>query len=166
MELLISLGIILLLVGIAAPQFGAVRETLQGRIDSYSITEFLRLSRSQALARSTRVTVCQLLQSRCEQVAAHQLSAFTDGETLGELDDSDVLLGQWNTTATNFHLETSVRYLSFLADGRANRATSFYFCHPSRVDAAHRIVISSVGRIRLGDDNDSDTQKKIAQYCF
>lgn len=163
MELLTSLAVVGILLGIAAPDF---RETiLQSRQDSriMDLTGALTLARSEAIKQSSRISVCaRSSDTSCGTDWNKGWIVFVDdGATAGVIDDTETVLRLTPSLPSGFSLTNSAitqgvaaatqrSYVRFGPRGLSNWRGSgtFSFCDDRGSSAARAVVVSMSGDIR------------------
>lgn len=163
MELLTSLAVVGILLGIAAPDF---RETiLQSRQDSriMDLTGALTLARSEAIKQSSRISVCaRSSDTSCGTDWNKGWIVFVDdGATAGVIDDTETVLRLTPSLPSGFSLTNSAitqgvaaatqrSYVRFGPRGLSNWRGSgtFSFCDARGSSAARAVVVSMSGDIR------------------
>lgn len=170
MELLITLSVAGILLGIAAPDF---RETLQqSRQDNrvMELTGALNFARSEAIKRSSRVSVCaRSSDTSCGTNWNKGWIVFLDNTTnAGVIDATETILKIANPLPSGFALTNSAitqgvadatqrSYVRFGPRGLSNWRGSgtFTFCDDRGSEAARAVNVSMSGdvrRARAGSD--------------
>lgn len=159
-ELLVVLAVGSILLAIAVPSYAFMVNANRLAAVTNDLVTALHLARSEAIKRSTRVTVCKTsdamaVSPACSTTANWQDGwlVFVDGGTRGVIDPGDTLLWVRGRIAagtidpgSNFS-----RFVSYRANGVSQGSGNFpngklHICLASN---QRDIVINSTGRIRL-----------------
>lgn len=165
---LIELLIVLVVFGIAAA-FGSnfMRLLQQQEISTQTneVVASLKLARTVAITRKTRITLCQSSHGReCERGTdwGKGWILFTDGNNNRLIDaDEEVIqthpgLNERISLYWKGSLGTNY-YLSFLQTGFSNKAGSFWVCGDNAIlQQARRVVLARTGRVRTAVANPAD----------
>jgi type IV fimbrial biogenesis protein FimT len=128
-ELLTAMAVIAILAAIAIPtlrQFSANSRTTAA---NNSLVSALAVARSEALRRSTLVTVCSSTDSQAcagSKTWSTGWIAFTDLNANGALDGTDVLLQAWSAPAGNVSVTSTAKFLTYDARGMAMLAPATF----------------------------------------
>ncbi len=158
-ELLITLTIVSIVVGLAVPSFSALTKSNALTSQSNYFTSAIQLARSEAIKRNTRVIVCTRSGTSCGTT-----SDWEDGWIVFADDDRDSLLDAgeeirvFDELPAGYTLrpnDTRRRGVSFNSagtiDGGLSRV-SFALCDPSGdIDDARELVLNAAGRIRADE---------------
>ncbi|WP_233254776.1 GspH/FimT family pseudopilin [Limnohabitans sp. T6-5] len=160
LEALVVLGLLGILVALAAPTLSGVRERHQLQAQAEGFLDSLVLARSEALRRQQRVTLCaKASDSACDAQGPWQQGwlVFADANDNALLDPGEVLIEVHAPVPTAMRLTVSntVRaYFSYGAEGRsatlngAFMAGTWSFCRPGS-DAGWQVVSNALGKPRL-----------------
>jgi len=154
-ELVITLLILTILLGIAVPSLADLHR--QYRTDSAlrQLQQLLSFARNQAISYRSRVTVCRLNGNSCIDSDWQQgVSVFIDHNGNLLLDTEDKLLqqsGEFHTNDSIFYNRKAVR---FHPGGLASGSNGTLSYCPEKVsDNAQTIIVNQAGRTRRSDDN-------------
>lgn len=160
-ELLVTLAVLTVLLAVAVPNFADLINNNRAADRTNEFVAALNLARSEAIKRGERITVCKCADPGaaspvCNAGAAWQAGwlIFSDGNTVGSVDGSDVRLrvgqpvpGNWSLSGDSNY----ANYVSFLANGSSvgdggASSGSLTLC----VAGYQRVInISSTGRIQI-----------------
>lgn len=150
-ELIITIAILGVLLGIAVPSFGSLIERNQQTSATHELLSALNHARGLAVTRRELVSICAGADS-CSQSANWEQSIliFSDPNRNGQLDAGErlhqavTIPGQYRWNWSNFRSKT---FMSFKASGLTDSLNgTFTLCHGS--DAQQRVVIGVTGRLR------------------
>ncbi|MBE9516603.1 MAG: GspH/FimT family pseudopilin [Proteobacteria bacterium] len=168
-ELLIVLAIVAIL-GSFSSSFAALIARQEISAQTNEVVASLKLARTVAIVRQTRVTLCQSTSgSECERGTdwGKGWILFTDADNNRAIDPGDDVIqvhpGLNNRTSLFWRGSLGTNYyLSFLASGFSNKAGSFWVCSDTSVlNEARRVVVARTGRVRTSDATNSE----IMQRC-
>jgi type IV fimbrial biogenesis protein FimT len=160
---LLEISITLIIVAIVASfsaSFAALIARQEISTQTNEVVTSLKLARTVAIVRQTRVTLCQSTSgSKCERGFdwGKGWILFTDNDNNRVIDPDDEVI-QFHpglNDRTSLHWRGSLGtnyYLSFLDTGFSNKAGSFWVCNDGRViKEARRVVLARTGRVRTRD---------------
>lgn len=170
LELIITVTILSVLLGIGIPSFRELQLNNQLTANANRVLGMLRLTRSEAVRRNTRVVMCRSTdQQQCNTDSALNRQwetgwiIFPDLDTDGEVDSPDEELirvvgplpdGLTLRTGGNYS-----RHIAFRPLGRPRGNTglgndTFRLCDERGGDYARKVVIAVTGRMRVarGDE--------------
>lgn len=160
-ELLVSLTVLAILVGLAAPSFQNTIEN--NRISSINdkLATSLQYARSEAISRGQPVTVCVSSdQATCTGAWDDGWIVFIDEDGDRTVDGGDTLIRVNEAIPINYDIAlTSTTTGSFQFDGQgfAPLNGTYYVCGPSDEDEdARGVLIRASGAMRKAVDTDSD----------
>lgn len=160
-ELMITLAIVALLIGLSAPGL----QQIVSRSQSDSLQELLRAAiyrtRSAAVYSKKITTLCPYGKNSCGADWNHGAMIFTDANNNGIIDDEDRLLEKINWPARQLTISWRAsgrkNYLRYSPTGMARQFGRFVICSRSNdLSLARSIVINRQGRLRLYTDKNSD----------
>lgn len=153
MELMIGIAILSILIAIAVPSFSQLiaRKQVDGLMTE--IVGALQLSRSEAIARNTTVSVCtRSSPTACGGAGWNSgLLVFVDDNGNGSLDGADVLLLDSPMDFANLTLSTTTyaSSVSYRPDGTVANNGRINACDV--YDYGVGVQVNAVGRPRLED---------------
>jgi len=169
LEISITLIIIAIVVGFSS-SFAALVARQEISTQTNEVVTSLKLARTVAIVRQTRVTLCQSTSgSKCERGFdwGKGWILFTDADNNRVIDPVDEVIqvhpGLNNRTGLFWRGSLGTNYfLGFQATGRSNKAGSFWVCSDTRVlNEGRRVVLANTGRVRTSDA----TKSEIMEYC-
>lgn len=168
-EIVIALVIVSIIAGFSS-SFAALVIRQEISTQTNEVVTSLKLARTVAIFRQTRVTLCQSTSGlKCERGFdwGKGWIVFTDDDNNRVIDPDDQVI-QFHpglNDRTSLHWRGSLGtnyYLSFLASGFSNKAGSFWVCSDnSIISEGRRVVLARTGRVRTRDA----TQAEIDQRC-
>lgn len=148
-ELLTAMAVVAILAGLAIPtlrQFSANSRTTAA---NNSLVSALAFARSEALRRSTPVTVCSSTDSAtCANSTTWSTGwiAITDLNANGALDGADVVVQAWSAPAGNVAVTSTAKFLTYDARGMARLApVTFNTLVPGCRGANQTQVVVTIG---------------------
>ncbi len=159
-ELLLSLAIVGLLLGVGAPTLFS----LQAKFESIALQSDLRrmlvTARHYAVAEKRTVTLCGTdAQQHCVDQGFAELTVFIDDNRNRALDEEERIIAVADIRyrgELSLRASSNSRHIGFSADGSATRAGSFLFCRAGYPRNAGRVTVSMAGRAYAGIDRDGD----------
>jgi type IV fimbrial biogenesis protein FimT len=176
LELLVTIAILAILMAIAVPNYQPLVSNSRMTTQANEFLTMLNFTRSEAIKRNTRVTMCKSSDgSTCQVTPIAQTSAswqpgwivFVDGSTAGILDGTDTILRvqgalQGGSTLSGNDLLTN--YVSYVSNGQARLASNgmqggtFSLCSPDASLFRRKITITPItGRTRVDKATPSAT---------
>ena len=154
LELCVTLLILSILLRAAYPSLQAVIAQTQAATLANDLVSLLHYARLQALHHQRAVTVCYLVDDRCQKPWQTRLTVFADQAPLGSLESADQALLTIALPDDSKILWRSFRrkaYLRFTPLGATdNQNGSFITCaRPKTIKTARKIVINRQGRFRV-----------------
>jgi type IV fimbrial biogenesis protein FimT len=165
LELLVTLSVVAILTGMAAPALAGMVRNIQGTLALNSFVATYQLARSEAISTRASVVLCSKdADNQCGKDWHKGAIAFTDRNNNRKLDiDQDErLLTEMEPPPAGSQMAMSAalgkQYLRFMGNGMLeNTAGSFVICPPGGKARDARIAIfSRNGRLRFGTDTDHD----------
>jgi len=163
LEILLTLGLLGILLGIALPDLGYWAEAVRARQITRSLATQIALARSTAAARQQWVSLCPTVdQLRCGGSWQQGSMMFSDrnGDRRVNQDDEVIRLHgplpagetlQWRAFGSRPYLQ--IEPSGFMRHQSGN----FTWCPASRdVRFARQLVVNATGRVRLSHDSDGD----------
>lgn len=169
-ELVAVIAILGILLGVAVPWVGTFADSLRLTLQANAYLSALHLTRSEAIKRNSRMTVCKSADGlSCTDGGGWQQGwiVFHDPNHNAAKDDAEVMVHQSPALPTSFQLvgnSNVAKYVSFDATGGTRLASGAFqagtltLCRQSASSGeARQIVISSAGRPRV--------QKVVVATC-
>lgn len=169
-ELVAVIAILGILLGVAVPWVGTFADSLRLTLQANAYLSALHLTRSEAIKRNSRMTVCKSADGlSCTEGGGWQQGwiVFHDPNHNAAKDDAEVMVHQSPALPTSFQLvgnSNVAKYVSFDATGGTRLASGAFqagtltLCRQSASSGeARQIVISSAGRPRV--------QKVVVATC-
>jgi type IV fimbrial biogenesis protein FimT len=176
LELLVTIAILGILAAIAAPNYQPLVLNARMTTQANEFLTMLNFTRSEAIKRNTRVTMCKSIDgSTCEVTPSAQTSAswqpgwivFVDGSTAGILDGTDTILrvqGALQGGSTLFGNILLTNYVSYVSNGQARLSNggmqggTFSLCSPDVSLFRRKITVTqATGRTRVDKATPSAT---------
>lgn len=158
-EMMVATAIIALLATVGLPTMNSFLNRTEARQDISQLNQLTSFTRSQALLRATRTTLCPLDASlQCSNQWNDTLSVFTDTDNNRSLDSGEQLLST-HPANNNPHILRSFnsQVISFDERGFSGANTgSLGYCHNGSSPIGAAFIISRNGRIRPGTDTNQD----------
>jgi type IV fimbrial biogenesis protein FimT len=159
-ELLTTLAVFSILLGIAVPGYGFLVNSSRLVGLTNDLVSTLNLARSEAVKRGIRVTVCKsgsanAISPVCEPDSAWQEGwlVFVDQGVIGEFEGSDRQLSVQSRKPDNIDVSTTnfSTYISYLPSGVSQGPThlatgSFHICLTGN---KRTLIINNTGRVRM-----------------
>lgn len=159
-ELMVTIGIAALLLGIAAPSFREM--AVRNRLSTYTneLISTINVARSEAVRRGTTVTICS------SKDAASCAGTWNDGWIVFvDLNDdkardpkTEVLVKAFEALAPNYSLGTDAVFatsMTYRSDGSASNTGMFAFCHDDEIEGSRALIVTPL-RPRVARDKDND----------
>lgn len=162
LEMLVTVAIFGIIAGAAGPSFMSTIERSQIRALNDSVLTFMKLARSEAIARSKTISVCPSNnQSTCSGVWSDGWIVFIDDNADRTMDfPEDELLKVSDQLSAEYLIElVSVvpTIFQFNSQGRALERGTFIVCGPNAEDeGALGIIVNLSGGTRYATDSNSD----------
>lgn len=172
-ELMITLGILVILLAIGVPAMQQFLQKRQALARSDNFISTMKYARSEAIKRGKRVTVCRTTTAdsvtpSCDTTSTNWSSGwlvFEDTAPIGAFDHTKEILfkvqqGMPGPGSIVFRPSASQTSISFTADGLAVGSQSSFVINPdsdtSSITGKRCVAISLMGRVRLGTVNSQD----------
>lgn len=167
-ELLVTIAILGILMAIALPNYQQFILNTRMTTQANEFLTMLNLTRSEAVKRNTRVTMCKssngtacVVTALSESLASWQPGwiVFVDGATAGIVDGTDTILRVQGALAGGSTLvgnSNVINYVSYVSNGRTQLANgglqggTFFLCSPDASVSRRKIILTqSTGRARV-----------------
>ena len=162
-ELLITLSLCAIVMGISAPGLRHVVVKQQGEKTLNTIAKAISTGRTAAIRSGDTVTVCRSSDGNsCSGSWDQGLIVFTDRNADRKINGSDQILQQVRFGAIDgiirWRAFQNRQYLQINSRGQImHQNGNFTYCPTSKEDAlVHQILINGTGRIRFAQDQDGD----------
>jgi type IV fimbrial biogenesis protein FimT len=158
-EMMVTTAIVTLLATVGLPTMNSFLSRTEARQDIGKLNQIISFTRSQALLRASRTTLCPLDASlRCSNLWNETLSVFTDPNNNRVLDPGEQQLFTLPANDNRNVLRSfNSRVISFDERGFAGVNTgSLGYCHIGSLPVGAAFIISRNGRVRPGADNNQD----------
>ena len=161
-ELLMSISIIAILLGVALPSFSELLQRKKVDSNVQRLIQTLQLSRLKAITDNVKVTICPVNKSlNCVSDWSKGYIAFVDiaGDRL--YNDNDELLFQFYSEDQKSRLSWRAfghkKSLQWRETGITNHQNgSFEFCYADDDKLARGLYITKAGRVRYSKDKNGD----------
>lgn len=178
LELIATLAIVAILVTVAIP---ALRDTLLRNrlaVQTNEVVRALSIARSEAVMRGVQVTLCK--SSTTDTASPICTTAgnweqgfivFADANRDNQKQDSEILIRIFGTLPSKLHLKGNNNLkdsISYLPQGITNsQPGTFFLCdEESGLTKARAIIVSRLGRVRLGEEGQDASGNAItASQC-
>lgn len=149
-ELMATVTIASILMSIGLPTFKSIQLQIRAKSNISTIQHSLQFARNMAINYGTRVTVCPLVDGKCDTNWQAGYTIFLDTGISNQLDAGDTILKQ----ISPFHSDDIVQYnrkaVRFLPDGLASGTNgTLTYCpetHTSPYSKA--VIVNQAGRVR------------------
>jgi type IV fimbrial biogenesis protein FimT len=162
-ELMITIAVLAILLGIAIPAFNEIVRSNQIAAQSNSVMSALALARSEAVKRGVRVSLCSADSSspnasNCSTAPNWDSGwiVFSDdfGAVPGAIDASDVILQRWPAMSNGTNVASADFAVTFARSGRAEFQRSFTVSKVGCGQNQRRtITVDLSGRVSLARSN-------------
>lgn len=158
-EVIVTTTIAILLLTVGVPAMNSFISRTEARQDIGRLNQIISFTRTQALLRGSRTTLCPLNANlQCSNLWNDRLSVFTDTNNNRILDASEQLLFTLPANQNRNVLRSfNSRIISFDERGFAGVNTgSLGYCHIGGIPTGAAFIISRNGRVRPGTDKNKD----------
>lgn len=161
LELLITLAIAAILLGISLPSFKKIIERNQIAANMNSLHNVFHFARSSALDKNQRVNICgSNSQSTCDKFWAQNILVFIDENDDNKPDADEIIhIRPFNLRNGKYKSRMSFggSHTQFLTDGRATGGGTVIYCpNDSEASKYRRMTWNRVGRVYRGSDSNGD----------
>lgn len=152
LELLVSLALLVILSGLAAPGLTQMRHSHQIRQASIDLTTAFILARQEAITRQRPVIIDNL-----DDDWSNGWKIFVDQDGDGRLDSGEPLLRSSDRIADGIRISGNTpvsRYVRYTPTGEAKmqsgafQAGTITLCHADGEQSIRKLVLSATGRLR------------------
>lgn len=170
-EVLVTIAIVGILTAVAAPNYRALIINSRLTTQANEFLSMINLTRSEAVKRNTRVTMCKsnngttcLVNPPTDLTASWQPGwiVFVDGGTAGIIDGTDTILkvhGALEGASTLVGNSGLTNYVSYVSNGQSRLNTNgmqggtFFLCGPmTTLDGRNIVITQSNGTARIERD--------------
>ena len=166
-ELLVVVAIVAILAALAVPSFSTMLKKRTVRSGALTLITDIRYARSEALRRSSPVSICSLAANSLTACAAGGAAkwangwmVFSDTGTPGSFDGTDVIVRVQQPLTNIATVQGDIpandpSFLTFQANGRARGSNTTFRFTPSGavpVNTERTVCFSVQGRVRLMDE--------------
>ncbi len=168
-ELMITLSIAGMLIGIAIPSFTSIITSNRLTASTNELVTALNLARSEAVKRGLSVTVRKVDDDSYTNKGAgvnweDGWDVFTDADNDGKFEAGDTLIRTYAPLKLSYTLRSNnfSNFIRFTPSGQSNTNGSFYICNNNdgndipEANTSRLIIVNSVGRARMGLDSNND----------
>ena len=156
-ELLVTLAVVGILTSIAAPSFRSMVLDTRLSAQANDMLVSLKFTRSEAIKRNARVTMCRSSNgAACDAAATGSASwkvgwiVFADGGVVGTVDGADLVLRVQGAlpTSTLVGADGVTDFVSYIGNGQASAAAggsqvgTFSLCSPELTARRRKIALS------------------------
>lgn len=159
LDLLISIAIASLLLGIALPSYSHLISKSKVRALQTDVIRALAFAKTHSVNTGKLTTICGIdMQQRCIKDDIQQLAVFIDTNKNAVIDEGEDLLQMTQLSLESIYLRASFgnEYIRFTYSGAAKQSGSFIYCSEKHPRHSRRIIVSMPGRFYSGRDNDGD----------
>lgn len=167
LELLVSLCVLSVLLGVSIPDYSALTQSLSGDVTLRRLATAVQLSKAAAISQRTTVTLCRSADGRdCGGTWQDGVILFTDGNRDGTLNDGDRLLRRITFPNSNGQLRyrafQNKQYLQLSSLGITHSQNgNFTYCPASgNSQFARQLIVNRTARLRFALDSDGDGVKE------
>jgi len=157
-ELLIALGIVAIVLVLAAPSFAALLQDTRLSTSFNALVSTLQHARSEAIKRGTSCVVCKgRPESGCNSQAswAEGWFSFVDSDGDKQWGDNEAQLWSHPPLAADMQVTLaafpSANYLIYYPEGSASSNGTFIFCDARGSSHAKALILAKSGRLRVAD---------------
>ncbi|QSX38092.1 GspH/FimT family pseudopilin [Shewanella sedimentimangrovi] len=150
-ELMVTLAILVILLATTAPSLTELYQAYRANAAISKLQQGLKLARNQAISYGARVTLCPLENNVCGNDWNKNLTIFTDGGNLNELDGNDKILMRLDDADKNDIIEFNRPSVRYLPDGLASASNGTLKYCPDYATSPYSkaLVINNAGKVRL-----------------
>lgn len=165
LELIITIAIAGILVGLAAPSFGNLLKNTRLISNNNELLTALTLGKSEALKRAVPVTLCKrnATGTGCDssRLWSDGWLLFSDLNSDAVVDITDEILRVYEPLTTNIALTYALNQVTFNGLGFSSGFSgTFKFCDDRGSAYARGLIIANTGQLSQPDDANSDGIKE------
>lgn len=156
-ELMVTVVIAGILIGIAAPSFSGTIKNNRMTTQFNELLSFLSYARSEAVKRNISVTVCKSnTGSSCGGDWHNGWIVFVDNDKDGRVDATDEVIRKHKALTADTTLKFSRNRVTYRSQGLAVGFTGkFVLCDSRGDDDRKALVVSNTGRVRQATSSDT-----------
>ena len=153
-EVLITLSVMSILLGIAAPQINASYQYYRADKAIRTIQQTLLYARNYAISFGKNVTICPNKNNNCTNDWLQGITVFTDENKSNSIDDNDIIIQEITHFSEQDAINFNREYIRFQANGSAAGSNGTLIYCPGQIDSPYSkaIVINRSGRVRFSQD--------------
>lgn len=159
-ELMISLSIIGLLLGVALPQYGKFVDRNKIKAESMQLRVTLQLGRKTAISEYKKVTICPSNSNTCSKNWSEGYIAFIDLNEDRQLNADEKLLYRGNVDddiKLRFRAFGRTSSFQWHQTGITNHQNgTFEFCFKQDPKLSRALIVSKAGRVKISKDTNND----------
>ena len=155
LDILMSMAIVAVLVGIAVPAFSTLIQTTKTRTVTQSLLGILNYARGEAVSHSTQVVICPMVDNECTGNWRDPLAVFIDNNRDEKINGEEKVLSVSNIIekgeSLNWRASGNTAYISFdETGGTGNQNGRLYYCDNAESPQARaQVIVYRTGRARL-----------------
>lgn len=163
-ELMITLAIAVILLGLAAPSFVDIIKDNRLTTQINTLSASLNFARSEAIKRSVTVTVCKSNNgTTCDGNWQDGWIVFQDLNDIGVVnpapgtnnDEPIIRISSALTSGSTLVLDPNIDWVTYKADGFAiDSKTIFKLCDDRGPSKAKGLVVSNTGRVKIAEPSE------------
>lgn len=165
-ELLVTIAVAAILLTVAVPSFRSLTQNNRMSTQANELTSALSLSRSEAIKRGQRITVCASTNGATCNTNNWENGWIVFSDTNGNqtVDAVDTLLRVTGALETGKTLRSSgfsnAGFIQYASSGLALAQNpdegTFTLCDDRGATSARGVIVGATGRIKASDDSNSD----------
>lgn len=163
LELIVSLGVVAVLLGIAIPDFNEVQQSLSGDVTLRKLASAVQLGKTSAITHGTTVTLCRSADGlSCGGGWQDGVIVFTDSNRNRNIDEDDSLVRHITFPNSKGHIRfrafQNKQYLQLSSLGITHYQNgNFTYCPASKDNRfARQLIVNRTARLRFALDSDGD----------
>ncbi|MPY20996.1 prepilin-type N-terminal cleavage/methylation domain-containing protein [Shewanella psychropiezotolerans] len=148
-ELMVTLVVAMLLVGVGAPSLKAMYEGYRTDSQIRKVNQSLQFARSHAVSYGSRVTMCPIVSGSCNADWSKGFKIFLDNGAPNQIDGNDEVLTVVGPFNSSDFVSFAPSAINFTTDGLTS-AGLFIYCPGSKVsDETMGLQINASGTARF-----------------
>lgn len=167
LELIITLAVAGILMGLAAPSFTTIIKNNRLIAHNNELLTALSLAKSEALKRGQSVSVCKrnIAGNACDSTKTWSDGwlVFSDQDGDGVVDggDNDEIIRVYDSLTNNITLSYSLNQVTFSGLGFSEGYSgAFKFCDDRSASYARGLILANTGQINQAEDSNTDGIKE------